>query len=134
MQRSSAYKILASAKAINGVGEAMLVEDFRNIELEITNVGAGSITLKVQGSQRGIITDTIDFSAASTPANPWIYVQSINLSTGNPIDGATGISLTGSVTYLLEVNTNGMAQVNIELSGVSGTVSVTVRAKAYSNQ
>ena len=32
-----------------------------------------------------------DFSAASTPTNAWIYIQTKNLITNSALDGNTGI-------------------------------------------
>jgi hypothetical protein len=91
-QVTSLINIL-EAKATTGTGNAIMVRDFDEIALAVSTASSANLTCKVQISNQ----DTIpDFSAAASPTNLWDYGEVINMSSGAPVDGATGIVTTGT--------------------------------------
>ncbi len=117
-----AFKML-DAKAATGVGNAMDIASFGDFVMQIISSGNANFTVKVQGS---LATDKPDFSAASTPSNPWTYLQSIDLADQSTVNGATGVSATGTdISRQLEVNINGQRWVNVIVTAYSaGAITV----------
>lgn len=117
-----AYKMLdAASTAVTGL--AMDIAAFKTMVLEIDTANSANFTLKVQGS---LATVKPDFTAASTPANPWTYLQAIDLADQSVVNGATGIVATGTdIHRQLEVNTNGQKWVCVTITAISaGNVTV----------
>lgn len=102
--------------------EAFLVEDFRHSVLQFFLTAAtGTFKVKVSNAE------SVDFSAASTPANPWYYVDLKGLGDGaTTVVGSTGFSTTTETsTKGYAVNVDLAKWVGVEASALSaGTVSV----------
>lgn len=114
---------MLDAAAATGSGLAMDVAAFRNLVLEITTANSANFTLKVQGT---LATTKPDFTASSTPANPWTYLQIINLIDQSVVNGATGVTAAGTdVSAQYEVNVNGQRWVNVIVTAYSaGNITV----------
>lgn len=129
------FKILNAANSTSGAGVLgkgvpMKVEDFRHLMLHIATAGTATLTVKVQGS---IADDAPDFTAASSVANPWSYVQIKDYLDASAIDGGTGVSAAGSdVSRLFEVNTNGLVWLNVIVTAFTGGT-VTALAKVIND-
>lgn len=119
----------------------MLVADFRNVELQVGTSGTATVTFKIAGSQ-GIPGkeasgsprfDLPNFGATVTPANPYTFLQVVNLDTGATTNGATGIVVAGAdINNNYEVNTNAVKWVTvIPVSWSAGAISV--KALAVTN-
>lgn len=125
--------IIMDAKADAGIGNTMDVTDYRTITVSIVATGVtggDGVTIKCQGS----IQDTVDFSSTASATNAWDNVQIIKLLDATAIDGDDGLVLTADLVGLYEINTNGLTRLNFILSGISGSVAVTIKAVAFTNQ
>lgn len=135
--------VLFAAKASTGTSTVTLdVSDFRDVVLSIAGASSANLTVKVQGALgvkgvdgSGTQGEYIapDFSASATATNAWAYLQAVDLNTGNPIDGSTGISFTGTdAVYLVEVNTNAVDWLTVTVTARAAG-NVTVKAAAVTN-
>lgn len=91
------------------------VSDFRNIILEFSTGGTATTTVKYAGSsgkpesasQISPRYDYPNFAATVLPANPYTFLQVINLDTAAAVNGATGTVVAGTdTTVQYEVNVN----------------------------
>lgn len=108
------------------LSDKVLVEDFRHVMLYVQLTGA-TTTIKVKVSN----VDDVDFSAASTLANPWYFVDLKGLGDGaTTVEGATGITATtGTSTKGYAVNTDIAKWIAVDVTALSaGTVSVALSA------
>ena len=120
-------RINSPVTLLDAVDEATLsaktsVEDFRHVHLYVQLAGA-TTTIKVKATD----AETIDFSSASTAANPWYYVDLKGLGDGaTTVEGSTGITATtGTSTAGYVVNTDFVRYIAVDASTLSaGTVSV----------
>lgn len=120
---------MLNAVAADGASAAILMADFRNIEIEIDMVGFTG-TVKVAGSNADAPPA---FGSAATAANPWDYIKCINQIDGSSVNGGTGVSGTATTsTTQLEANTNAFKWVALIVSGYSAG-SVSARMKGVSN-
>lgn len=121
---------------------ALDVSDFRTVVLSIATATSANLTLKIQGALGVKGTDGTgtqgeyiapDFSSTATATNTWGYLQVVDLNTGAPTTGSTGIVYTGTDgVYLVEVNTNAVDFLSMTVTARSaGTV--TVKAAAVTN-
>lgn len=127
-----------SAQATNGVSLPINIADERNVSVIIfIAAGFATGTLKFQAAigdpnaPAGNSEGNPDFSVARSVTNMWNYVQVINLDDGSPIDGSTGIPLTANGMYLVELNTDGLTTVSLEIAAATGAGAVTAVASAY---
>lgn len=71
-----------------------------------------------------------DFSATNSMANPWDYLQFVDLNTGTPYVGSTGFHLSTAgtaATYEFEVNVNYKRWMGVEISSrASGGIKTTI--------
>lgn len=96
----------------------VLVEGFRNIELNLHLEGTPTFTIKIQGSNQELAPD---FSAAQSSTNSYDGVAIVDLEDQADIDGDTGISVSGSADHRhVEVNTNKLRWLSIIMSGWTG--------------
>ena len=111
----------------------LLVSDFRNIVLQVGTSGTATMTLKVAGSLgKPTIASTTprydypNMGATVVPANPYTFLQIINLDTAAAINGATGIVVGGvDINNQYEINTNAQKYVTvIPISWSAGVLSV----------
>lgn len=93
----------------------LLVTDYRNIVLQVSTSGSATVNLKVAGStgkpEASSLTspryDYPNFAATVIPANPYTFLQAINLDTAAAVNGVTGLAVTGTdINNQYEVNTN----------------------------
>lgn len=81
---------LLTAISAPALSEAILVEDFRHLVLQLFLVGATGV-FKVKAAN----TDGVVFSDASTVANPWYYIDLVGLGDGGTtVTGSVGVSTT----------------------------------------
>lgn len=92
------------------------VADLRHVNLVLVLSDSFIGTIKVTGSTQ---KDVVNFSQASTIDNSWTYVNSVEMSTDDRIDGPTGLVFTGAEdgTYILQLNTDLLSWAGIEISG-----------------
>lgn len=107
------------------------VIDFHHIHLQVaaTTAGASGATIKVFGS----FSETRpDFSAAVSLSNQHFPISIKNLDTVANINGAAGIVMGASATLVqgYMVNTDQLKWVAVQVSGVTGTVDISVRLVA----
>ena len=136
-------QVLFSAQAATGTSTLVLnVTDFRDVVLSFATASSASFTVKIQGAigvigtsngagQGEIIAPTFSSSASAT--NAWDYIQAVNLNTGVPVNGSTGIVYTGTDSVsLYEVNTNALDFLTVTVTAYSaGTL--TVKAASSTN-
>lgn len=93
----------------------LLVSDYRNIIVQTNTAGTATTTIKFAGSlgkpnalaQTSPRYDYPNFAGTVSPANPYTFLQAINLDTAAAINGATGIVVAGTdVNMQHEINTN----------------------------
>ena len=126
MRQTSGLTTCLSAKAEDGVGNNILVEDYKTIVVELW-FAAATLTVKCQGSASD---DSPDFSSAQAAANHWDYIDMIDLEDNTSIDGDTGVASAGAASdaRLFEVNVNGLKWLNFIVSSCeAGSVTVKVR-------
>lgn len=120
--------ILLNAVAASGVSTPANFASFRDIELQLAQVGFSG-TIKFVGSNADAPPD---FSSAASAANPWDYVQVVDQIDGSSIAGGTGItSVTITSVRNLEANSNAFKWFGAILSSVTAG-SVTLKAKGVS--
>ncbi len=116
------------------------VMDYRNIVLQVSTSGSATVTLKVAGSlgkpeasSTGPRYDYPNFAGTVVPANPYTFLQAINLDTAAAVNGATGFVATGTdINNQYEVNIN--AQKYLTVFPISWTQgAITVKAILTSN-
>ncbi len=95
----------------------MMVDTFRNIVIQVGTAGTATVNLKVAGSlgkpsssyakEYSPRYDFPNFGATVIPANPYTFLQIIDLDTASTVNGATGIAVTGTdIAKQYEVNIN----------------------------
>ncbi len=126
--------LIHDASTASGVGKVFAVSDFRHITIAIKTSGNTDATFKVQGA---VGERTVDFSDGidsnnGTVANPWMYVQVIDLQDASALDGDTGVVYSGTDSIrLVEVNTNSLDFINVHISAfIAGTMSVVAHASS----
>ncbi len=96
-------------------GPVLNVEDFRNIILQVFTGGTATLNLKVAGSvgkpEASSLTspryDYPNMGATINSANPYTFLNLVDLDTNANVTGATGIAVTGTdITKQYEVNIN----------------------------
>jgi len=114
--------------ATTGTGNNVLVQDFQTIVFQFGTAGSATLTVKFQGS----VSDTCpDFSAAQSTTNSWDYIDTIDLTSGSAVAGATGVSASGTDVFKnLEINVGGLKWINATITSRSGG-SVTVKVKPF---
>lgn len=121
IRRISSSTILEAIDA-STLSEKFLVEDFRHIVLLFLLVGAtGTFKVKVSNAE------DVDFSSASTVANPWYYVDLKGLGDGaTTVVGSTGISTTAETSQKgYAVNVDMAKWIAVDAEALSaGTASV----------
>lgn len=116
------------------------VNDYRNAMLQVTTSGTATLTVKVAaslGKPKSAQTthgDTPNFGATQTSANPYSFVQIIDLVNASNVDGSTGITTTATdIHKLYEINVNALSYFTvIPTAWTAGTI--TVKAKLYDNE
>lgn len=98
-----------------------LVSAFRNtvVMLTVTAGGTAGAKLFFRASAQEAKPD---FAAGVTASNFHSPVQVKNLSDGTTINGTTGIDITTTGTYMLEVNTNLITWLGLDVTTINGAV------------
>lgn len=111
----------------------LLMQDFKNVILQVGTTGTATTTLKVAGSlglpasgQSSPRWDFPNMGATVSPANPYTFVQSIDLDTGAALNGATGLVASGAdINKQYEVNINAMKYLTVfPISWSAGIITV----------
>ena len=114
------------------------ISDYKTIVLSI--IGSSTANLKVfvkGGLGRGLeYNDSPNFKInpeSRSSLSAWDFIDVVDLEDNASIDGDTGIALSGNVIRLVEVNTNALDWLAVEITAlVAGTA--TVIAAGYTNQ
>lgn len=109
MARDRKYYPLFTNQAATGTTNVVDVRDFRNCVISTGTSGTATLTYKFQASlvkNDSTTSQVPDFTAAASKTNQWIYVQAIDLATGNSVAGATGVGITADECRLFEININ----------------------------
>lgn len=113
------------------------VSDYRNVVFSIETSGSANFTIKVAGSVGNPTSnshgDTPNFGATQSASNQYQFVQIINLDTSVSINGATGITTSGTdIHTMYEVNTNVLKYLTFVLTNwTAGTI--TIKAQLSDN-
>jgi hypothetical protein len=115
-----------SAQATTGIGNSIYVGDFRNAVVTISSASSANFTIKCVG---GISQEIPDFTATASTANPWTFVQMVDLNDGLPVTGSTGVVATGTdIVRTFEVNVNALQWINFNITARSaGNVTVIIQ-------
>lgn len=105
------------------------VRSYRNVVFAIAGASSPDATVKFFGSIAKNATTPEEFPAMSTAAsasNMHTPVAFADLNSGSIVDGDTGIVFSGSAgVHLVEVNTNAIASIGVDISGYSaGAITV----------
>lgn len=124
MNQNNLGQIVLDNASATGTSTVQIdVRDFKTVVLAVIGGGSANATLKVKGSIVKF-SDEIDFTSASSKANPWTYLAIKNYTTGSVQDGATGITVADGVKFY-EVNVNALSFMTVEVSAyTAGNVSV----------
>ncbi len=109
---------------------------FRNIVFQVFTSGTATTTLKVAGSlgkakqyqsaSNGPRYDFVNMAATVSPANPYTFLQAIDLDTAAALNGATGFVASGAdLSKQYEVNVNAMKYLTVfPISWSAGVITV----------
>src|SRR3990167_105133 len=86
-------KTVLDAKAANGVGTSINVENYTDKEISVDGNSAANLTVKFQISYQDAEPD---FSSAQSVTNQWDYVRVKDLQSGDYIAGDTGVAFAGA--------------------------------------
>ena len=129
--RSGETSLIINNKATTGVGTSFECKDWKNIIIAVHTTGNANFTMKpmvsVQTDDFGSDTPP-DFSAASTLANSWGFVQVIPLDNGVAITGSTGITSAGTdINAYYKVNVDNAKWLNLNITAIAaGAINVKV--------
>lgn len=117
------------------------VENFRNIILQVNTAGTATTTMKVAGSlgkpnAQALTSPRYDypnFGATVIPANPYTFLQIIDLDTAAAVNGVTGIAVTGTdIGKQYEINVNAQKYATVfPISWSAGAI--TIKATLVTN-
>lgn len=119
----------------------LLTTGYRNIVFQVFTSGTATTTLKVAGSlgkskqyqSSGPRYDFVNMGATVNPANPYTFIQAIDLDTAATLNGAIGFVASGAdISKQYEVNINAMKYLTVfPVSWTQG--SITVKALMVTN-
>lgn len=123
-----------SAAAANGVGTALdeskdfiKATGFRNLNFTTIAANSADMTVKVQGAMYQADGTLPDFSAAASVANPYDFLNIVDLQDEGPLNGDTGVVFTGATDGVRQflVNVDTIDAINFQISSfVAGDVTV----------
>ena len=130
MGRRIAQHMTLLSAAATSVGTGWRVSDFRNCILRISGSSDADLTVFIKGGlgKGAEFNDSPDFSVEKVlrdEDSAWDYIEVVDLEDGTAIDGDTGVTLSGNVMRLVEVNINSLDWITVESTAiVAGTVTV----------
>jgi len=118
----------------------ILCRDWRHAVLSVETSGSFNGTFKVAGSLGKLKSDdtgsngiTPNFGATQSKSNPYSFVQLINLDTAAGVNGATGVTSSGTDLHnMYEVNINALEYLSLILTAWSAGA-ITVKALLADN-
>lgn len=114
LERSTKIEELFSAETANGVFTfSKPVTDKAKIKVQVTGANTANYKIKVKGS---CSNQAPDFSATDSPTNPWSYVALKNTDSNTTVAGSTGVAVAADGTVTLEVVTELLAHIAVEIS------------------
>ena len=117
-------------KATAGVGNPILVKDYRHVIIAIATEDSANMTIKAVGSIEEAIPD---FTAAQSVGNMYDFIEMVDYQSGSKISGDTGIVFSGTDDFrILELNTNGLEWMSLRMTARSAG-KATVKVLAVSN-
>lgn len=132
-------EIVLSEATANKVSRVIDVRDHRNIIISLIATNTPTATVKIIGTcENDVKSDASGIGTLSTDGITvkasdkdliWDYMRLVDLNGGSDITGSTGVAYTGTAgKKLLEVNTNTLAYIAIEITGYSaGKITAKVR-------
>lgn len=113
--RKGVFGTIMSAKAVNGVGTSINVDQYDSVVLTIIGYDTPTGTIKTFGTAQATEPD---FSAPASETNIYTPKYSNDEDSGSGVQGSTGIAYTGAnKIYEVQVNTNNLRWLNCQLSG-----------------
>ncbi|NCU39995.1 hypothetical protein EOL99_03840 [Candidatus Falkowbacteria bacterium] len=89
---------------VQGAQNPCFVDGFRHTELElVSDEATNDFTVKIAISDQ---EDMPNFNASASETNRWSYAQIKDLADGSSVNGATGITVSGTIHRLFEINSN----------------------------
>lgn len=103
-----------------------IVEDFRNIILQVFTSGTATATIQVAGSISEAGSAMPNFGASVSATNFYSFLQAIDLDTGSAVNGATGFVATAAdIQKSYEININAEKFITVILkSWTQGVITV----------
>lgn len=114
----------------------LLTTGYRNIILQVFTSGTATTTLKIAGSLgksrqylekiNGPRYDFVNMGATVSPANPYTFLQAIDLDTAAAVNGATGlVASAADLAKQYEINVNAMKYLTVfPISWTQGVITV----------
>ncbi len=131
MRNSSNVITILNAKAANGIDNIIDVSDYDYVILQYGTSATTTATVKFQGS---ISDASPTFTSAQSVSNHWDYIDVIDLQSGSSIDGDTGIAVSATSDFRnVQINVDGLKWLCAIISGYSGTGTVTVAGRGFTN-
>lgn len=116
-------RVLLSAKAATGVGNALDVSKYEHVLVAVSATENASLTFKFQGSigKSSTSTEVPDFSTAQALANHWEYIGVIDMQSQSAIiAGDTGVTLNDDTVpnnvRLYQVNVDALKWLSMEVT------------------
>ena len=124
-QRQDEIQVL-DQKAAAGIGNWILVEDFRYLTLTIDTASNANLTVKLVGSN---MENTPDPTAAQSQTNRYDYLQMVDYENSIATDGDTGFSVSGTDDHrIYNANIDGIRWVTLQVTAYSaGNVSAYIK-------
>ena len=117
---------LLDAVTTTGQSDVINVSDYQHITLAFAGT---NFTAKIAGSTW---RDAPTAGTAASASNIWDYKQSINMQSGSAINGDTGVVVTTAAVEEVELNTNNLEWLFIDVTAITGAC--TVKGTAAYNQ
>lgn len=129
MSRRIPLRYIFLSDSATAVSAGLRVSDFRNCILSIAGSPSANLKVFIKGSvSPSDVSDSPNFDIRSSARNEvhnWDFIEVVDLEDGTAIDGDDGISLSGNVIRLLEVNINSLDWLAVEATAITaGTVTI----------
>lgn len=118
-------QVLVSAQTANGATSSAIVDAAKMTLFTVHTTGTTTATIKFVA---GFHNEAPDFSSPSTVDNDWHYVEVIDVNTGTPIDGSTGVATTATdINAAYQMNVDGAYHVGAIVSNMTaGSININV--------